>query len=402
LFEKLKAIQHHKIKAYSENCSIGLKRIKLLDDGGYIILENDHIDATIYHFNEDGIEQKRYIFNDCIDGKSIIDYYYLEGKVYLLIGLFLSEYDEALEILRSDSEKVINVTSIVRESYQHDMDYFSFFIEDQQLYLFLIRHNRVHKYHITDKMTEINYVQCSSSFRWFLSSTYALAIDVDGRCEWELYDPNLELIGSFEHDEKVDWIDIVASEDKEIIAITTNDIWDESSSLIVFDKQSKQFKVHYQRYEFYTTAVIGGRVWTTVTGRYSGVDGLMIFDRKAALKFSILRDKIDSDKIRAFQLFPLAYECVGIEELPENKVMLIEQEQAIITDITYRELGNITFSAYDMLALSDDKHKLAVLDLIGRSHADDYNVEYTVKVDLYSWNKSAKTAEVIDLGAFRR
>ena len=397
MFEKSKTIKHDNLKAYFFKYLHGFKRIKLLTDNSYLILENSNEDIIAYRHNMDDGTSQKFVFVDS-SHKDIVDYHYVNGHMYIYFTNYTTEWDEVLDIYRSDGEKVDLIESLPRESYQHDMNYFNFYVANSQLYLIIIRHNRIHKYMITDELEEIHVIQ-NMSCSWYLSAGYILSISTDDRCE--LYDNNLELVAIFESKDRPNWIEIAASEQKDIVAIAMI-TWDKSTTIYVYDKNTKQLNAHKQRYDIYSIAVIGGRVWTTVTNRDSTIDGMMVFDKEAALKYSILRDKVEGDKIRAYQPSPITYECVEILELPGNKIMFLETQRAVITDITCRELEVFEFSYYECLALSDDKHTLAILNLADRSPNADPEVEYEAEVDLYEWKKKVAQAEVIDINTFRR
>ncbi len=395
MFEKSRSIELCPQRAYTDACLSMFKRIKFCREGGFLVCENDYENFTVRHIDPEGAELNRWTVY--VPNGLISDYQYIGGVFYMSFVNIIGEYDETYTVYKSGEDNgMTQVFSASRESYQHDMDYFRLFEYRGECRLLLIRHNRVHLYSVGNPVREINVLEGQ---KWYISNGYVVC--AMGR-DWEIYDSSLELITTFKFEEEVDWLDVETSKDGQTIAMATNNSATEIGGLFIYDRQKDDFELHYQRYGFYDIALCSGRVWGTVGSIYSGVGGLMIFDKTASLKFAHLRDETEGDTLRAYHPYPLVYQSAAIEEISDNKVLILDYEKAIITDITCRSLQELKHPGYDCFIMSENAKTVAVLNLENRLLGGQPETEYNASIDIYAWDPAHKRGRVVDLTSFRK
>ena len=394
MFKKNSTIELKPQRAYTDACMSSFKRIKFCDDNGFLVCENNYDNFIIRHLDVSGNEIRKWTAE--ASNGLISDYLYISNTLYISFVNVINEYEEFYTVYRSDTNgDMVQAFSCQRESYQHDMNYFSLFEHQGECRLLLIRHNRVHLYSVGSYVREINVIEGQ---KWYLSNTYAICSI--GR-DWEIYNSSLDLITAFKFDEEVDWLEVI-SPDNKLFLMATNNSATEIGGLFIYDSSKDSFDIHYQRYGFYNAGICHGRIWATVGSMYSGIGGLMIFDKSAVLKFAHLRDENEGNTIRAYNPTPIVYQSSYIGELPDSKVMILDYEKAIVTDVTCRLLQEIKHNGYDCVALSRDAKNIAVLNLENRLLGGDPELEYNSSIDIYTWDSATQKGSVIDLTSYRK
>lgn len=387
LFNKQKTVKIQSLSYCYDTCVLSLKRIKILEDNTLLILENTYDSFTIHHFDSNGLEINKWSITD-IDGV-LMDYLYIDGRIYMCFLSSISEYEEELMIYRSEGSEFELVDSVERESYQHDMIFFSMFSFGKECRLMLIRHNRVHLYNVSDCLEEISVIE---GVKWVICGEYAVNIMDEN---WEVYNSRFDLEYEFNFKSNIDWVELSFSRDKSIMAITANNTESDISALLVYDKQSGSHQVHYQKYCYYSSNVVANKVWTTILSNSSGVGGLMIFDKSASLKFAHLRDE---NEVKGYNPKPLVYQAYKIHELLDNKVLMSSFDNLIITDITCNEIQAIEYDGIDTYCLSDKADSLVLLRLSKPEDTEEVAGIYEAEIEYYTWDADKNDkAHVIDL-----
>lgn len=381
-------------RASADSCLPRFRRIKFCRDG-FLLCENDHENFTVRYLDSSFLEVNSWTVYQ--PNGVISDYHYIGGALYVSFVNIAGEYDETYSVYKSGEDgKMAQVFSAPRESYQHDMEYFRLFEYRGECRLLLIRHNRVHLYSIGNPVRDINVLEGQ---KWYISNEHTVC--AMGR-DWELYDSSLELVTTFKFDEEADWLDVKTSKNGQLIALATNNSATEIGGLLVYDRQKDDFEIHYQRYGFYGIALCSGRVWGTIGSIYSGIGGLMIFDKNASLKFAHVRDETEADTLRAYLPSPIIHQSFAIEEISDNKVLILDYEKAVITDITCRPIQEIKHHGYDCFAISDDAKTLAILNIENRLYGGQPETEYNTFIDVYTWDSANNMGKVVDLTSFRK
>lgn len=387
LFNKQKTVKIQSISCCYDTCVSSLKRIKFLEDNSLLLLENTYDSFTIHHIDNNGSEIKKWSIFDT-DG-ILMEYIYIDNIMYVCFLSSVSEYEEELRIYRSTGGEFELVDAVERESYQHDMDFFSLFSFGKECRLMLIRHNRVHLYSVSDCLTEISVIE---GRKWVICGEYAINIIND---DWEIYNSLFDLEYEFRFKSDIDWIDLSFSSDKSIMAVAANNSESDISALLIYDKKTDMYSVHYQKYCFYSLAVVANKVWTTVISNVSGVGGIMIFDKSASLKFAHLRDE---DEAKAYNPKPLTYQAYKIHELMDNNILMSSFDNLIVTDITCKVLQEIEYDGVDTYCLSDTLDMLVLLKLNNLSDSNEVNENFEAEIEYYTWNDEKKDGgKVIDL-----
>lgn len=387
LFNKQKTVKIQSISCCYDTCVSSLKRIKFLEDNSLLLLENTYDSFTIHHIDSNGSEIKKWSIFDT-DG-ILMEYIYIDNIMYVCFLSSVSEYEEELRIYRSTGGEFELVDAVERESYQHDMDFFSLFSFGKECRLMLIRHNRVHLYSVSDCLTEISVIE---GRKWVICGEYAINIVND---DWEIYNSLFDLEYEFRFKSDIDWIDLSFSSDKSIMAVAANNSESDISALLIYDKKTDMYSVHYQKYCFYSLAVVANKVWTTVISNVSGVGGIMIFDKSASLKFAHLRDE---DEAKAYNPKPLTYQAYKIHELMDNNILMSSFDNLIVTDITCKVLQEIEYDGVDTYCLSDTLDMLVLLKLNNLSDSNEVNENFEAEIEYYTWNDEEKDGgKVIDL-----
>ena len=395
MFKKSVSIELKPQRAYSDACLSMFKRVKFCGNG-FLVCENDYENFTIHYIDyPTGKEINKWTVS--VTNGLISDYICVNGNLYVSFINVINEYDEIFAIYRSDDKgDMVQVFSCHRESYQHDMNYYSLFESNGECRLLLIRHNRVHLYSIGSYVREINVLEGQ---KWYISNNYSICSI--GR-DWEIYNPELELITSFKFDEDVDWLEVASLDKDKLIAVATNNSATEIGGLFVYDKQRDNYDIHYQRYGFYGASICHGKIWATVSSIYSGIGGLMIFDKSACLKFAHLRDEDEGNAIRGYNPAPIVYQSSCISELHDNKVAILDYERIIVSDITCRPLQEIKHQGYDCVAISNDAKTIVILELQNRLLGGQPEVEYNSSLNIYTWDSVLQKGSVVDLNTFRK
>lgn len=387
LFSRQKTVKIQSLSYCYESCALSLKRIKILKDNTILIIENTYDSFTIHHFDNNGSEINKWSITDT-DG-ILMDYLYINGIMYLCFISSVSEYEEELRIYRSNGSEFELVDAVERESYQHDMVFFSLFGFGKECRLMLIRHNRVHLYNVSDCLEEISVIE---GVKWIICGEYAINVVND---EWEIYNSLFDLEYSFRFKSDIDWVDLSFSSDKSIMAAAANNSESDISALLIYDKKSDTYSVHYQKYCFYSLGVVANKIWTTVVSNISGLGGLMIFDKSASLKFAHLRDE---SEMKTYNPEPLIYQAYKIHELMDNKVLMSSFENLIVTDITCKVLQIIDYDGVDTYSLSDTSDSLVLLKLNKLDVKDEVVENYEAEIEFYQWgNEDKDGGKVIDL-----
>lgn len=413
MFDNINSFKLDNLSAFSDNCSPVLKRIKFINNNSFIILENTFDLFIFHHISIDGKTLNKWEVN--IDDDMLLDYIFIDNKLYLVFISQLSQYEEIINFYCVENDSFEWAGSMQKECFMHDMDFMHIFNKNNQIRILIIRHNRLHLYTIEKndntvvfndtydienlryQLTEIAVVEGS---KWIISNGYA--VNIKGKY-WEIYNVDLELTADFEFtDDLIDWLGISVSDDGSLIAIATDYSEEERGGLAVFNKKTDQIFTHFQHYGFFSLGIACGRIWTTVVSALSNIGGLMIFDKEANLKYALLKDEEEGGSLRAYNPSPIVYQALSIENLQDNKALLITEENIFITDLSCRILQEIPYTPYDCIALSQDKSKIITVSYKNRLYGGNPDQKYSTEISVYKWSSKQITASIVDLKSYRK
>lgn len=415
MFEKLTSFKLDNLSAFSDTCSPVLKRIKFINNNSFIILENTFNLFTFHYMNLNGELIKKWEFE--FDEDMLLDYIYIDGRLYLVFISQFSQYEESIDFYCSNNNDFEWIGSIQKESYLHDMDFFHIFNKNDKIRFLIIRHNRIHlytvdkendksvisiddDYDINTTLYHLNEIAVLEGSKWVISNGYA--VNIKGR-HWEIYNTDLELICSFEFtDDLIDWLGVAVSDDGSMIAVATDCSEEEKGGLAVYHKNNEQVYTHFQRYGFFSIGIAAGRIWGTIASSFSDIGGLMIFDKEANLKYALLKDEEEGDSLRAYNPSPVIYQALSFDSLPDNKLLIISESNVFITDISCRNIQDLPAEPYECIDLSQDKTKLIMISYTNRLYGGNPEQKYSAEILVYKWSAKHAPASIVDLKSYRK
>ncbi len=411
MFEKLASFKLGNLSAFSDTCSSVLKRIKFIDNNSFIIIENTFDTFIFYLMSLNGEIIKKW---ECeIDEDMLLDYIYINNTLYLVFISQFSQYDENISFYCYNNDEFEWIGSIPKECYIHDMDFLHIFNKNNTVRFLAIRHNRLHLYTISrnnsidtsepfDKKNIYNYditeIAVLEGYKWVISNGYA--INIKGR-NWEIYNTDLELMCSFEFtNDVIDWLGISVSNDGSLIAVATDCSEEEKGAIAIYNKNTNQVYTHIQRYGFFNIGFAADKVWVTVVSSFSDIGGLMIFDKEANIKYSLLKDKENLNDVKIYNPSPIVYQALSFESLADNKLLVITDNSIFVTDSSCRNIQDLPFEPYECIDLSQDKSKLIVISYKNRLYGGNPDQKYAAEVIIYKWLNKNTSASIVDLKSF--
>lgn len=407
MFELKSSFNIGNISSFSDGYSSSLKLVKFLDDNTIIIVENTSDSYYFYKISINGDILYKWEYNSEED--VLLDYIYLNDTLYIAMYIQFSSYEEQVVLYKSYGNSFDFIASFPRASYLHDMDYFYMFNKNNQLRMLVIRHTRLYLYTIdennpfveqglTDGYEQFIELAYLEGYRWIINNGYAINIKDD---VWELYDTNLKLIKSFNFDSSIiDWLGISLSNDGSIIAIACDSSDSDKGLLCVYDVVNDEISTHTQRYGYFSVGIINNKVYTSIVSSKTDIGGIMIFDKKANLKYAHIKDEKEANP-RQYNPSPLFYQALAIEELRNGKGLISTENKFYITDLSCRIIQEIQFVPYECFSVNSKRNRLALLIIDGKKHESIHEKKYNANIEIYEWSSKENKANILDLKAFR-
>lgn len=407
MFELKSSFNIGNISSFSDGYSSSLKLVKFLDDNTIIIVENTSDSYYFYKISINGDILYKWEYNSEED--VLLDYIYLNDTLYIAMYIQFSSYEEQIVLYKSEGNSFIFIASFPRASYMHDMDYFYMFNKNNQLRMLVIRHTRLYLYTIdennpfveqglTDGYEQFIELAYLEGYRWIINNGYAINIKDD---VWELYDTNLKLIKSFNFDSSIiDWLGISSNLDSSVIAIACDSSDSDKGLLCVYDVVNDEISTHTQRYGYFSVGIINNKVYTSIVSSKTDIGGIMIFDKKANLKYAHIKDEKEANP-RQYNPSPLFYQALAIEELRDGKGLISTENKFYITDLSCRIIQEMQFVPYECFSVNSKRNRLALLIIDGKKHESIHEKKYNANIEIYEWSSKENKANILDLKAFR-
>ncbi len=393
MFEKKVSVPLNNFKTFNAGVLTSGLRVAFLDSNDILVVSNDEEHLTFIRYDASG----------SLLSEMTVDYEYghLAGVTLHKEALWLefrdvvAMYEERYSIVKltpTDAE-LIYVTN--RESYMHDLPYHCLFVEDGELYLNMIRHNRMHHYKISGMLEEID---VQEGGKWYLCGRNPLCIM---GATLELYDSHLNIINTIEYDDDIDELVYKESSSPAFFAMALTDLSQEQTTLLIHHFDTQSMHIAYIENAIADMGVSSGRIWLNPYGfnMQQEFGGCMIYDRFAWPVYVHMRAKAQVGSIGAYP--PPFHRSEGIYPAPDGQTLVAEPGRLLLFDYNCRAVQDIVIPNPDCIAVSANGMFLAVLNLDRNSYLQEKTSTSDAVLEIYTWNHAYEGDKVVEMVRFR-
>lgn len=400
MFIKKGTINIDEFHTYQYGVKEGLKRIMMMPDGTTLLIGNENDKITINIYKGGSLHHTYKV--DSAHGQ-LVGIVQHENALWLEFHNMVSSYETDYIVVKVTEVSQDIAFIFQRESYMHNLEWHKLFVKGGELYLHLVRHNRLHHYLVnTDPFEAPTEIEVMENGEWYICGTYILCLIGE---TLELYDSHLNLCNTIEYDFEIDEMFYTYSVINNFLAICLTDLSQQETTILMYHVDTQAIYSASTEEIISDMGTAAGRVWFNPCGMNMSKDlgGLMVYDRFAWPLYVHMRTK-DNINLSFGAYPPPFHRSYGIFPMQDGNAAVVEKNSVKIFDFNCHGAQEIYITHPECVAFSHDGASLAVLNL----DLNKYNQQETVihrdaVLDFYEWNSVPEGGgKVIEILRFQK